>query len=455
MQFSDPLRPARWLAALIAVAGLAFSPLAANAEDMRVSIGEHRLGNGLRLLMVEDHKAPVVAFEVWYQVGSKDERPGLTGTSHLLEHMMFQGAKKYGTGQFDRVLVRNGGENNAFTTEDYTAYYEVFASDRLELAFDLESDRMTGALIPPEKLISEKQVVREELRWRTDNSPVGAVWEYLSAFVFLAHPYHWPVGGWTSDVDSVTHAQVVDYYKTYYQPNNATLVIVGDFQQKDAIKLAERYFGGIPAAQGEFPRNMTQEPEQRGERRAEIVKAVETPIVMAAYRLPGAGHAEHLAAELLDRILSGGDSSRLYQSLVYRGRLAQSVSTDTWEGKDAGLFYVLGQPMPGKTTAELEAAIYKELDRLSTDLVTQREFQKALNQAEASFVFDHESAEDLATAIGTRASLTKAEDVNAYLAKLRAVTREDLRKFARTYFPRENRTVITMRPEAPTARKGK
>lgn len=433
---------------LIATAGPAVAAPAAPpaATDVKLAIEEHRLANGLRLLMLEDHKAPVVTFQVWYQVGSKDERPGITGVSHLLEHMLFQGAKKYGTGEFDKVLTRNGGENNAFTTEDYTAYYEVFSSDRLELAFDLESDRMMGALLPGDKLASEKNVVKEERRWRSENSPVGMVWESLMAHSYIAHPYHWPIDGWMSDLEAINRDQVVDYYKTYYRPDNATLVIVGDFAPKEAIRLAEQYFGKLPAA-GSFPRTPTVEPPQDGERRITLHKEIETPLVMAAYHLPKAGHPDLYALDLLDTILSSGQSSRFYQELVYKGRLAQDVGSGISEGKDGSLFYLYAQPMPNKAPEAVEKAIYAQLERIKTTPVADVELKKALNVAEASFVFEQQSSQNLATTIGTRASLTKVEDLNQYLPRLRAVTKADLMRVAKTYLTPKNRTVVTLRAE--------
>jgi predicted Zn-dependent peptidase len=423
---------------------------AAQAPVVKLDVHEHRLANGLRVLTLEDHKAPVVTVQVWYQVGSKDERPGITGVSHLLEHMMFQGAKKYGTGQFDRTLTRLGGQNNAFTTEDLTAYHEVLASEHLETAFDLESDRMMGALIPAEKLKSEVNVVKEERRWRTENSPVGAAWETLGATAFMASAYHWPVVGWMSDLEQMTHQQVVDYYRAYYRPDNAILIVVGDVEREQVNRLAERYFGHLPAA-GSFVRNTTQEPPQEGERRAEIVRQVETPVVMAGYHIPAAGHPDLYALDVLDTILSSGQSSRLYQELVYKGRVAQQVGSGFSENKEAGLFYLYGLPMPGKTTRELEAAMYAQIEALKTQPVTDRELQKALNVAESTFIFGQESAEDRAEAIGTRASLTKVEDLNEYLPRLRAVTKADLMRVARTYLVDTNRSVVTLR--APEEKK--
>jgi zinc protease len=411
----------------------------------RLNVKEHKLKNGLRILMLEDHKAPVVTVQVWYQVGSKDERPGITGVSHLLEHMMFQGAKKYGTGQFDRTLTRLGGQNNAFTTEDLTAYHELLSSDHMETAFDLEADRMMGALIPPEKLKSEVNVVKEERRWRTENSPIGAVWETLGATAFMASAYHWPVVGWMSDLEQMTHQQVVDYYRAYYRPDNALLVVVGDFKAVDAVALAEKHFGGLPAAGG-FVRNTTTEPPQEGERRAELVKQIETPVVMAGYHVPKAGHPDLYALDLLDTILSSGQSSRLYQELVYKGRVAQQVGSGLSENKEAGLFYLYALPMPGKTTQDLEKALYAQIDRLKSQPVTDQELQKALNVAESSFIFGQEAVESLAESIGTRASLTRVEDLNEYLPRLRAVTKQDIMRVASTYLVQTNRTVVTMRP---------
>jgi zinc protease len=438
----------------LAAPGSALAMVAQEVLPERVNIHSHTLKNGLRMLMVEDHKAPVVTFQVWYQVGSKDEHQGITGSSHLLEHMMFQGANKYGKGQFDRTLLKYGGQNNAFTTENFTAYYETFASDRLEIGFDLEADRMEGALITADQLKSEKEVVKEELRTRSDNSPVGATWEALVSHMFVAHPYHWPVGGWPSDVTNVSREDVYKHYRTYYRPDNAIVVIVGDFETAQAIDLAERYFGPLEPGLV-FPRNATEEPPQIGERRIELVKPVDTPIVMAGFRVPAASHADTYPLLLLDLLLSNGESSRLYQDLIYKGRVAQTVESGLERGKDWGEFYVMGQPLPGKTPAQVEAGLEAELSRLSTNLVDDAELRKAKNIAVARYVFARESAEGLATELGTTASLSSADDYNSYLERITAVSREDLMRVAKTYFGQENRTVVTLRPGAAADQGGK
>ena len=424
---------------------LAAAPAAPPASDGHVAVVEHRLANGLRLLMHEDHKAPVVAVQVWYQVGSRDERPGLTGASHLLEHMMFQGAAKYGPGEFDRQLVMHGGQNNAFTTADLTAYHEVLASEHLGLAFDLEADRMTGALLPADKLVSEKEVVKEELRGSSDNSPIGAAWDLLPSLTWLAHPYHWPVGGWVSDLDAVSRDEIVAYYRTYYRPNNALLVVTGDFDAAEAIALAERHFGAI-APVAHVPRNPTREPDLPGERRAELLRPVANPVVLAGYRLPAAGHADLPALSILASILARGESSRLHQALVYRGKLAREVDAGLDEGKDASTFYVAALPMPGVTPARAEAALDAELGRLRREGPTARELAKAVAGAEASLIFERESAEGLGEAIGLKASLTGDPDPGADLVRLRAVTRADVQRVAKAWLARSNRAVITVRP---------
>jgi zinc protease len=427
-------------------------PQPKNGLPAEVPLKFHKLSNGLQLVLAEDHKAPVVTFQVWYGVGSRDERQGITGTSHLLEHMMFQGAKKYGKGQFDKTLLKNGGQNNAFTTENYTAYYETFASDRLEVAFDLESDRMEDALMDANQLKSEKEVVREELRWRGENSPVGATWEALVAHMFISSSLHWPVGGWPADVADVPRDDVYKHYRTYYRPDNATVVIAGDFEAANAIALAEKYFAKLAPGKT-FPRNYTKELPQLGERRVELIKPVDTPVVMAGFHVPPAGHNDLYALALLDIILSSGESSRMYQSLVYKGRIAQTVETGLERGKDGSIFYALVQPLPGKTAAQAEAAMEQELAKVVLNGVDAKELTKAKNIAQARYVFARESAEGLATEVGTTAALTRPEDYNAFLPKIMAVKQADLQRVAKAYFGRTNRTVVTL--HAPAKKGGK
>jgi predicted Zn-dependent peptidase len=247
-----------------------------------------------------------------------------------------------------------------------------------------------------------------------------------------------------TDLEKVTHEQVVEYYRQHYRPDNAILVVVGDFKPQEAIALAEKYFGPLKGV-GAIPRGTAQEPPQTAERRAEMVKNVETPVVMAAYHVPSAGSPDLYALTLLDSILSSGQSSRMYQQLVYKDRLAQQVGSGLEEHKLGSTFYLYGLPMPGKTPAQLEAAMYAQVAKLQTTPVTDEELQKARNAAEAAFIMGQESAEDLGVEIGTRASLTQWQDLNKYLPRLRAVTKEDIMRVANTYLVPTNRTVVTMR----------
>lgn len=429
--------------ALAAALAIGVAP-PADAASAPSPVHAHTLANGLRVYMVEDHKAPVVAVQVWYQVGSKDERPGLTGSSHLLEHMMFQGATTYGTGEFDRQLVKRGGQNNAFTTNDFTAYHETLASEHLDLALDLEADRMTGALIPPEKLTSEKEVVKEEMRGSSDNSPIGAAWDLLPSIAWLANGYHWPVGGWPSDIAAVKRPEILAYYKSYYAPNNAILVLVGDLDPAEALKLAERRFGPLKASP-EIPRSPTKEPDYKGERRAVLLRDVSAPVVAAGYRVPAAGHADLPALRLLGAILGQGESSRLHQALVYRAGLAREVGAGVDEAKDGSLFWLSALGVPGKPVAKAEAALDAEVARIRKEGVKPAELAKVRASAESEAISERESAEGLAEAIGRRVSLGLSPDPDADLAKLRAVTAADVKRVAATWLARSGRAVVTVR----------
>lgn len=246
------------------------------AQGMKVT--ETVLPNGLKILLKEEHKAPIVTFQIWYRVGARNEQLGKTGMSHVLEHMMFKGTKKYGPKQFSRTVQRNGGNDNAFTSKDYTAYFENFAADRLELAIDLESDRMQNLILDPREFLSERDVVKEERRMRYEDDPTQTMVEQMMATAFAAHPYQWPVIGWMADLENLTRDDLSRHYKTYYAPNNATIVIVGDFDTRKVLPLVEKYFGGIPRGP-EVPKVGAVEPKQLGEKRVTVRREAELPAV--------------------------------------------------------------------------------------------------------------------------------------------------------------------------------
>jgi zinc protease len=438
------------LASLLGAALLVMLPAEAALavrQSVSFAVETHTLENGLRLVLRPDTKAPLVSFQVWYGVGSRDEQFGMTGVSHFLEHLMFQGAARHGIGEFDRRLVKVGARNNAFTTKDGTVYYEVLPRAQLELAFDLESDRMTGAAIPPEKFDSEKQVVREELRWRSENNPVGACWELLTGMTYLAHPYHWPVGGYPQDLAAITRDEVVAYYKRHYQPGNATVVITGDFEPDHALRLARQYFGaiqGIPVS-GRVARRVA---EARGERRGQMYRPVTHPAVLFGYRLPGSGHPDLIALELLQLILAEGESSRFYRALVREQRLARTVEMGLDEGLDGSVLYLYAQPMPGVSLEKLERAIDAAIQRAKQQLASPTELKKAVNMARARFIKTQESAEGMANLLGQAIHTGGLDSLDAYLPRLAALAPTDPPRIATRYLTPDNRTVVQLLPES-------
>jgi zinc protease len=405
------------------------------------------LPNGLEVLVLEDHAVPLVTVQVWYRVGSRNEGPGITGISHFLEHMMFKGTPTYGAGLYSQLIQRYGGSQNAFTSYDMTAYYAVLPAARLELALELEADRMTNLLLDPAEITAEREVVKEERRLR-ENAPTGPMHEELGALAFKAHPYHWPVIGWMSDIEGITRDDLVTHYKTYYIPNNATLIIVGDVDATQAMEAVRRHFGPIP--QGPTPPSVrTPEPPQLGERRAEIPRPTALAALAIAYHIPAFAHADAFPLEVLSQILSQGRSSRLYRELVYQRQLATSINADANLRVDPGLFTIVAMVQEGKTPAELEEAIYEQLQHVTEESIADRELQKAINQALSAFVFEQDSIQQQGFSIGSFHMLQSYKVINEYIERLRRVTKQDVARAARTYLTKTNRTVVTIVPLSP------
>jgi predicted Zn-dependent peptidase len=429
----------------------AFGPAAAQNDQPAPAVAldavVDTLENGLKVILLEDHSVPVVSRHTFYRVGSRNEVPGITGISHFIEHMMFNGAEKYGPKEFDRILESNGGYSNAFTSNDMTAYFEDVSSDGLELVVDLDSDRMRGVAFDPKYVVSEMGVVMEERRMSVDNSVDGRMEEALDALAFMAHPYSTPVIGWMSDLEKITREDCVEYFRTYYSPNNAILIIAGDFDAKKTLELVRRYYGGIPAQ--EPPEEVrTVEPPQMGERRAEVRRPAELPAVLMAWHTPDAGSDDIYALDVLDKILSGGESSRLYRSLVREMEAAVHVATSAPWRVDPCLFVAEVKMKPGKSTADAEAAVYAELGEIAASGVTAEELERAKNLLEADFVRSMQTVNGKASKIGRYEILFGDfhEIVNTP-AKYRAVTAEQVKDVAAKYFNSANRTVVTLVPE--------
>ncbi len=413
-------------------------------QEMQVT--EKILPNGLKVLLKEVHKAPVVTFQIWYKVGSRNEMLGKTGKSHMLEHMMFKGAKKYGPKQFSQTVMRNGGNDNAFTGKDYTAYFENFAADRIGISLDLESDRMQNLLLDPKEFLSEREVVKEERRMRYEDDPTSTLVEQMMGTAFISHPYQWPVIGWMADIGNLTRDDLYNHYKTYYAPNNATIVVVGDFDTKKLLPEIEKYFGSIPRGP-EVPAVGAVELKQIGERRIVVKKEAELPVVFSGYHTPDLKHPDSYALEVLQGILSSGKSSRLYRSLVYEKQIAlYSGGEYDSISNDPNLFYVYAAVMPGRTADEVEKALYAEIDRLKATPVTDEELQKAKNQIEAHFIMGQDSVFFQAMQLGEYESVASWKLLGKYLDGIRAVTKDDIQRVAKEYFSEDNRTAGILVP---------
>jgi zinc protease len=406
---------------------------------MRDRIHESQLDNGLKVLTVENPVSPTASVQVWYRVGSRNERTGITGASHIFEHMMFKGTERFPKGVFDRIIQENGMTNNAFTSYDYTAYFENMANDRLEVAFELEADRMQGLLLQPEEFESEISVIREERRQTREDPPFGLITEAVDAAVFQAHPYHWPVIGWMTDLETITRDDLIAYYKVYYRPNNATLVVVGDVSHERVADLAQMHFGGI-ARGPEVPTVLVVEPEQLGERSVRVHKDVQLPGIVIAYRAPEVSHADAAAMNIAEYILFRGRSSRLYQRLIHQEPLAVDLSGGFYVRKDPSTFVVRAMARPEVEIERLRTAAIGAVESFESTPPTSKEIEKARNQIDADFLFGQEHNFELGTGLGSYECLCSWKHFFDFHQACLAVSAEDIVRAARTWLHERGRT---------------
>ncbi|MHB8877269.1 MAG: M16 family metallopeptidase [Myxococcaceae bacterium] len=424
-------------------------PQKAHADALKAlgNVEELTLPNGLQVRLVPSDAVPTVSYYTFFRVGSRNERPGTTGISHLFEHMMFNGAKKYGPGEFDRTLESAGGSSNAYTSNDLTVYYEDFVSEALPKVIDLESDRMRSLAISDKMLSSERQVVIEERRVRVDNEIAGLLDEELSTLVFKAHPYRWPVIGWLKDIENIKKEDCLEYFRTYYAPNNATLYVVGDFDPKATRALLRKYYGDIkrgPLA----PKVIDAEPEQKGERRAQVHHPAQTPSLMIGYRAPSAKHEDTLSLDVLQYVLSVGHSSRLTHELVYGKELAVSVSMDWSWRVDPGQVVFYLELKPDSKPLEVEAALYAELAKVSSEGISDRELTKAKNNLRAHLLRELATNSGRANGFGTyEALLGSWRDGLALPERYDAISAAQVQAAARRYFDPNRRSVVTLIPQ--------
>ena len=442
--------------AFVLAAALAAAALALDASVLAATpVLDATLDNGLRVLLLEDRRSPIVSVQVWYRVGSRDERPGGTGLAHFLEHMMFKGTPTHGKGEFSRTVERNGGQDNAFTTSDTTSYVVNIAADRVEEVLRLEADRMRNLLLDPTEIDSERRVVMEERRMRTEDSPEGLLAEEQMAAAFMAHPYRWPVIGWMEDIARINPGELRAFYDLYYRPNNAVLVVVGDIGAAGLLERIRALFG--PIARGPTPPPVTAvEPPPRAERRLTLRSAAaRLPSLSVTWLVPNYRSPDAPALEVLETVLSGGRAARLHRRLVLERRLALDADADFSYGSvDPNLFWLSARPVPGVSLETLERALLDEIERLKREPVEAEELERAKNQIEASFVWGQDSIYARAAALARFERMGSWRLVDEFVPLIRGVTAADLQRVARAYFPVDRKTVGTLLPEpAPDAEK--
>jgi zinc protease len=412
---------------------------------MRVQ--RYRLGNGLRVLLLADRTAPVVTYHTWIRVGSRDEKLGKTGLAHLFEHLMFNETKSLPAGEFDRILERNGAESNAATWLDWTYYHENLPAPKLDVAVKLEADRMANLVLREKQVSSEKEVVANERRYRVDDDVEGSVSELLWKTAFASHPYHWPTIGWMEDIQGFTTEDCEAFYRTFYAPNNATVVVVGDVAEQDVLSLVQQHYGALPSST--IPaRAYAKEPEQTAERRLEVQKPTANEKVMLGYKCPPLDANDHVALTVLNEILFGGRSSRVYRALVKQRELATDIRGWVGTFAEPGLWEMYLTSREGHTAQELESA----LDALLADVVAKEvpieELEKSKSRLELAFLQGLETAAGKAEQIGFYE--TVVSDPGAGFARLeayRAVTTADVRRVAIAWLDARRRTVIHVLPD--------
>ena len=414
------------------------------AQNKAEDVQSFTLENGMKVFVLEDNSIPNVAMYFLYKVGSRNEYPGITGISHFFEHMMFNGAKKYGPKEFDRVMEANGGSNNAYTSQNVTVYQDWFPNQTMEVMFDLESDRIANLSFDSTMIESERGVVLSERSTGLENDPMEELWNQVQGTAFYAHPYRWPIIGYESDIENWTKQDLENYFHTYYAPNNCVVVVVGDVKFNWVKSLAEKYLAPIPS--GPRPRKIhTIEPEQKGEKEVFVKRDIPSPYILMAYHIPQSGSEEYYAVDLLESILSSGKTSRLYKSIVDEKQFAIDIGTDYELAFDPTIMLVYAIANQNVKAENLVKAILDEIDKVVNEEVTEDELQKVKNQKLMSFYHRMETINGKANTIGNYelffGDYKKLFSAPSDYAK---VTRDEIQQVAKKYFTEENRTVGIM-----------
>ena len=435
--------------ASLAAAGVVLALTVGAAQVKPTTFTDTRLKNGLRVIVSEDHAAPLFALAVHYNAGSRDERKGRTGFAHLFEHMMFKGSANVGAGEHPYLIFANGGTMNGTTNKDRTLYYEVLPSNQLDLALFLEADRMRSLEITKENLDNQRNAVQEERRLGVDNQPYGRTFEVIDELAYDNFAYEHSVIGSMDDLSAATVEDVAAFFKTYYAPNNAVVSIVGDVDAKTTLEKVRKYFENIPQQPAPPKVDMT-EPPQTAERRTTIEDGLaRLPRLDLAYKIPPDGSPDSDALTVLASVLSSGRSSRLYESIVRQKQLSSGVNAGAVQGRGPGLFRFIGIPLPGKSVADLEAAIEAEIARIQTQPIEDWEMQKARNTARSAFISGLGSSLNRAIQLSEDAlAFNDPGRINSRAESIARVTAADVQRAAKQYLVPANRTVVITNPKA-------
>ena len=439
----------RWLRAVVVSVFLATAgfPVSAAVPPPKLQYETLTLPNGLTVILSEDHSTPIVHLALWYHVGSKNEKPGRTGFAHLFEHMMFKGSKNVGPEEHTSIIASVGGQSNAYTTDDETVFWETLPAQYLPLAIWLEADRMATLRVDEATFRNEREVVKEERRMRVDNQPYGRLNEIIYDQAFTTHPYKHPTIGSMEDLQAASIGDVREFHQTFYVPENATLTIVGDFDTAQAKEMITTYFGRVPKAPRPVPRDIPQEPPQKAEKRVTVEAPWPLPAVVVAYHVTYDGHPDSYPLHIASKVLSDGQSSRIYQKLVYRDRLAVTAFGGANLIEHPNLFYAVAIVQPGQTPQDAVTALIGELDRLKAEPISERELQRTKNQFARDYIMGRQSIQQkalqLAHAAVLHGDVTTADGEFEIFQKISA---DDVQRVARTYFTDQNRLVLTIMP---------
>src|SRR5262245_27006532 len=405
------------------------------------------LPNGLTVVLSEDHSTPIVHLNLTYHVGSKNEKAGRTGFAHLFEHLMFKGSKNVQPEAHTSMVSSVGGQSNAYTTDDETVFWETLPSQYLPLALWLEADRMATLRIDKDTFTNEREVVKEERRMRVDNQPYGRLNEIIYDQAFTVHPYKHATIGSMVDLEAASVEDVRDFYRTYYVPSNATLVIVGDFDSAQAVQLVNQYIGRVPKADREVPRDIPKEPPQAKEKRVTLEQPVPLPAVVVAYHITYDGNPDSYPLHIAAKVLSDGQSSRIYKKLVYEKQLAVAAFGNANLIEDPNLFYAVAIVQPGHKTEDVANALIAEMEKLKTEPISDRELQRTKNQFARDYILQRESNQSKASVLSHAVVIHRdIKTADGEFDIFQNTTAADVQRVARTYFKPENRLVLTMMP---------